>query len=139
MSVIVPVVRCRPGQSRIGPVLVGVEYLVTKYVRLTFDREIDVSGIVPAMVRVNDADLGDLMEGSSVTMPTPQSVKIMLRGISASAGPGLTLTVGQGNGIASLEDGAAWAGVTDATIPFSVSQWSFVFGAESVVKDRRAA
>ena len=127
MPVIIPMLRRRRGQSRTepsvplpaGPVLVGVEYLVSSYVRLTFDRDIDVSGIVPAKVRVNDAELGDLMEGSSpVMLLTPQRVEINLLYLSAATGPGLTLTVGPGNGIVALEDGAAWAGVTNVAIPF---------------------
>lgn len=88
-------------------------------VHLTFERAIDLSGLVPAAftVIVGPESLHLIGSGS----PTPEGengVLIFLADIGVESGPDTLLTAGEGNGIVAVDDGGMWAGITDLVLPF---------------------
>jgi hypothetical protein len=100
--------------------LVAAAYVSESYVELTFDRAIDVSAMDVGAIRVDDGESKGLWYvGSDVpVLIEPTRVRVLL----ASAGPteasGVRLTVNAENGIVASDDGAAWIGVTDLSLPF---------------------
>ena len=90
----------------VGPLtLVAASYEPGAYVELTFDRAIDIAGIVPSTVLLSDGDvMGFFYEGSDEAFLMGPTV--------------LRMTVGAGNGVVASGDGAAWAGVMDLELPF---------------------
>jgi hypothetical protein len=87
---------------------------------LTFDRAIDIAGIVGGDIIVNDADItGNLYEATGpATMLSPTTVRIELNGVSEATGTGVRLSAGAANGIVAVDDGGTWAGITDEPLPF---------------------
>jgi hypothetical protein len=87
---------------------------------LTFDRAIDIAGIVGGDVIVNDADItGNLYEATGpATLTSPTTVRIELNGVGEATGTGVRLSAGSANGIVAEDDGGTWAGVADVELPF---------------------
>ena len=56
--------------------------------------------------------------GGPVEQVGPASVLVPLDEDGEFVGTGVRLTVTAGNGIVAVDDGAAWAGVTDVELPF---------------------
>ena len=101
------------------PVLVAVWYEQGLNVTLEFDRAIDTTAFDSTVVRVNDADYGDLYEGKPFfAQLAPNRVAVSIQLLGSASGVGVRLTVPEGNGIVAASDGAAWAGVVDVVIPF---------------------
>jgi hypothetical protein len=108
-----------PGQELILESAVFDSDTVT--VTLTFDRAIDIAGLVGGDIIVNDADItGNLYEATgAATVLSPATVRIELNGVGESTGTGVRLSAGAGNGIVAVDDGAMWGGVSDLELPFS--------------------
>lgn len=108
-------------QAPPGLSLIAASYLANTSVRLTFDRAIDIGAIVVSQIGVNDADdLGLKYVGTgSATLDGPATVVVLLADDGDASGTGTTLTAGSGNGIVALDDGGAWAGVADLSLPFA--------------------
>ena len=87
---------------------------------LTFDRAIDIAGLVGGDVIVNDADItGNLYEATGpATLTSPTTVRIELNGVGEATGTGVRLSAGSANGIVAEDDGGTWAGVADVELPF---------------------
>jgi hypothetical protein len=122
--------RKRRGQSKRTPpappppatlVLVEAAYdEVAQTIRLTFDRAIDVAGLVGAQITVDDGAItGTRYEAvGTATLDGPAAVVIGLLELEPSEDPGTLLSAGAGNGIVAIDDGGTWAGVTDLALPF---------------------
>ena len=96
-------------------VLVSGVYISAASVRLTFDRAIDIDGLNSAVFVVNDNDdVGEKFEGSGAgTLLSATTVEITITPAGGPSGSGITLTASAANGIVAVDDGGAWAGVTD--------------------------
>ena len=103
------------------PTLVSAAYDEGNSVTLTFDRAVDVAGVVGSAIRVNDGG-GEvdatLNATGAVAVLSPTSVRLGLVHAGPPTGPGMTMTATAGNGIVAVNGGAPWAGVTELTLPF---------------------
>ena len=118
-------VRRKPKQvaSSSAPValnLVAATYEEVVSVSLTFDRPIDIAGLVGGQITVDDgAVAGILYAGTGVaTLTGPQTVRIELIEIGLSSGPGTRLTASAASGIVAVDDGGTWGGVSELELPF---------------------
>ena len=93
---------------------------VSAIVRLTFDRAIDIAGLNGAAIIVDDgATTATRYDATgSATLETPERVAIELQAIEPSESPGTLLTAGASSGIAAVDDGGTWAGVSDLALPY---------------------
>jgi hypothetical protein len=89
------------------------------YVRLKFDRAIDLSGLDGAQIDVKDGiDLGvEFLATGTATLLDPQTVRIDLVTVGDYSGDDL-LTASASNGIVAVDDGGTWAGVTNLGLPW---------------------
>ena len=104
-----------------GPLtLVAATYEVALWVDLTFDRAVDVSGLVGSEIVIYDGELASLVYTGTgtVSQPSPETVRVGLVAGDDWSEPGILLDAGAGNGIVAADDGAAWAAVTDVSLPF---------------------
>ncbi len=107
-----------------GPValmLVAAEYEESVWVRLTFDRPIDISAMNGSAITVDDGPLsGTLWVGleSPGTLIGPATVQIELEPYDPSTSAATVLNATAATGIVAEDDGGAWAGVTDVELPF---------------------
>ena len=87
---------------------------------LTFDRAVDVSGIVGAAILVDDQQHNDATFAATgaVELVSEAVVQIGLELVGDSTGVGVFLNAAAGNGIVAVDDGGAWAGATDLVLPF---------------------
>jgi hypothetical protein len=90
-------------------------YISAASVRLTFDRAIDIGALNSAVFVVNDNDdVGEKFEGSGGgSLLSGTTVEIVIVPAGGPSGSGITLTASAANGIVAVDDGGAWAGVTD--------------------------
>jgi hypothetical protein len=85
---------------------------------LTFDREIDVSGIVAGQIVVLDGNQAIEWGGTAeVWQESPASLNMILIENGEYPGSGVWLEAPTGAGIKSA-DGVAWAGAVDVELPF---------------------
>src|SRR5688572_26265017 len=98
--------------------LVSASYEVGSGVTLTFDRAVDVSGIVAGAFVVKDGPTGFTYQGISVFDHSGALVGIELTGTTEYEGPDVLLDVAGGNGVAAVDDGGTFAGVTGLELPF---------------------
>src|SRR5947209_3313447 len=88
-------------------------------VYLTFDRAVDVSGIVVAQFVVDDGPDGHHLVGFlEPTIVSPTEVSVLMFITDSAGGPDVTLNVGSSNGIVAQDDGGTWAGVSSLVLPF---------------------
>ena len=101
-------------------VLVAATYAESTWVRLTFDRPIDIGGFVGAAIVVNDGDLSATRwQGiAPATLIGPASVEIQLAEIEPIGAGDVRLTASAGNGIVAVDDGGTWGGVSALSLPF---------------------
>jgi hypothetical protein len=87
---------------------------------LTFDRAIDIAGMDGAQIVVNDGVyVGNRFAATgAATMLTPASVRILMNPIGEAEVGAVTLTASAASGIAAVDDGGMWGGVTDVELPF---------------------
>ena len=93
---------------------------VAQTLRLTFDRAIDVVGLAAGQLVVSDGSMtGTPYEGAGPgTLDGPAAVVIALLELGPTEDPGTLLTATASTGIVAVDDGGAWAGVTDLPLPF---------------------
>jgi hypothetical protein len=85
---------------------------------LTFDRPVDIAGIVPSAVVVNDAiTAGGKYAGYAAALTSATVVEVSLEFVEAISGTDIRLDAGPGTGIVAADDGGAWAGA-DVELPF---------------------
>jgi hypothetical protein len=98
--------------------LVAAEYFDGETVWLTFDRPVDLAGIVPSAIVVNDAvTAGGKYAGYAAMLTGPTVVEVSLEFVEAISGTEIRLDVGAGTGIVAVDDGGTWAGA-DVELPF---------------------
>src|SRR5688572_13971603 len=85
--------------------LVSAAYDVGGSVTMTFDRAVDVGGIVPGAFVVHDGPTGFTYEGISVFDHSGAMVGVELTGIAEYEGPAVLLDVAAPNGIVAADDG----------------------------------
>ncbi len=89
------------------------------YVTLTFDRAIEINAMDPATILIDDDATGQLYQGAGTpTLVTANAVDVSVSSIPGTFHPGIHLTAEPSNGIAAVDDGAQWSGVTDVELPF---------------------
>ncbi len=101
--------------------LVAAVYQEAAWVQLTFDRPIDVVGLIGSAITVDDGDLTATRweaTGPSVTMIDPATVRIELTEFDPFGGGGILLDATSASGIVAVDDGGAWAGMSDVELPF---------------------
>ncbi len=102
-------------------VLIAATYQEATWVRLTFDRPIDIAGLVGSAIVVDDANLSATRwQGTAAaTMVTAVTVQIELTEFDPLVGgSGILLDATGGSGIVAVDDGGAWGGVSDVELPF---------------------
>ena len=87
--------------------------------RLTFNKPVDVEGIFPGNLQVDDAVSATQWEGQGpVTFVNPSTIDVGMFEIQAQAYPDTRLNALEPTGIVAVEDGEPWAGVSDLLLPF---------------------
>ena len=113
--------RSAPATQPVALVLVSATLdLSGPSVTLAFDRAIDIAGIVPAQVLVDDAvTAGYRFAGSgTVVLVNAVTVQVELVDVGPSVQPGVHLDASAGTGIVAVDDGGTWGGVTNLELPF---------------------
>jgi hypothetical protein len=87
-------------------------------VYLTFDREIDFSGINVGAVAMDDGVNSIAWVGAGAAANGPMSVQVLLSNTGAYSGSGQVLNVGADSGIVAVDDGGTWVGVTGLALPY---------------------
>jgi hypothetical protein len=89
------------------------------FVRLSFDRAIDVGGLVASQITVDDEPgAGWAYAGTGVSsIPDPQSIIIALV-ITVPASGDTRLNATSATGIVAVDDGGTWAGASDLPLPY---------------------
>jgi hypothetical protein len=98
--------------------LVSAAYDPTSAVDLTFDRAVDIAGFDASSVAVFDGDAGFEYVGDGAEVLSPTTVRVILVGLTDWTEPGVTMTVSDENGIVPDGGGTAWAGISDAPLPY---------------------
>ena len=110
----------RPAPPPLALALVGASFSdVTTILRLTFNKPVDVSGIFPGNLVVDDGASGTQWEGQGpVTLVNPSTVEVGMFEVQAQAYPDTRLNAQAPTGIVAVEDGEAWAGISALLLPF---------------------
>ena len=87
---------------------------------LAFDRAIDLAGFDPSQITVQDPNnTGFAYAGTGVVdTPDPQTVVVEMGQTGSSIGALDVMSATGATGIVAIDDGAAWAGVTDLGLPW---------------------
>lgn len=89
------------------------------FVRLTFDRPVNIAAMVVTSVVVEDGDTGDRFQGSGTPMLfSPTTVQVNLTSTGPTPVPDTRLTAGATTGLAAADGGGTWAGVSNVPLPF---------------------
>lgn len=114
--------RGRPNLARptVALTLVAAEYEDAAWVRLTFDRPVDIAGLVGGAILVDDGEIAAVRWAAQgeASLLAPATVQVGLLNVGASSGPDVRLDAGPANGIVAADDGGTWAGVTGLLLPF---------------------
>lgn len=99
--------------------LVAASYSTAAWVRLSFDRDINIAAIHVGAIIVSDANTGQTYVGSGVaTRIATQTVQVPLAILTTSTGSGIKLTASGATGIVAVNDGGTWGGVSQLVLPF---------------------
>src|SRR4051812_31407669 len=92
MIIVPPIAFRRRRKAVAGLTLVAASYSTGAWVRLTFDRAINITGIHVAAITVNDDNSDEAWVGSGVaTLFAPQTVQVPLVILHGATGPGTQL------------------------------------------------
>jgi hypothetical protein len=96
----------------------SAQYEESAWVQLTFDRLIDIGSLDGAQITVDDGPLsGTRWAGTgAAVLIDPLTVRVELNAVEPSSSPEVLLSATAANGIVAVDDGAAWAGVTNYPI-----------------------
>src|SRR5688572_10327382 len=88
--------------------------------RLAFDRAIDLSAFDPSQITVQDPlGTGFAFAGTGVVdTPDPQTVVVEMGQTVEAPGSSEVMSATGATGIVAIDDGAAWAGVTNLGLPY---------------------
>jgi hypothetical protein len=88
-------------------------------VYLTFDRAIDIAGLIVGAFAVADGPDGHRLVGfESPFLIAPNQVQVLMHTVDSASGPDVLLSVEAANGIVAADDGGTWAGVSELSLPF---------------------
>src|SRR4051812_30058406 len=126
--IIVPPLPFTPKRKRVqfGPPPVALALVSAQYheeqewVRLGFDRAIDIAALDPTQVVVDDDDFtGNRLAGvAGATLVNPTTVQVPLDRISSASESNVHLIASATSGIVAVNDGGTWAGASDVALPF---------------------
>jgi hypothetical protein len=87
---------------------------------LAFDRAVDVSGLDPAAITVQDGiyAAGLFVGSGPASVINPATIQIFLEQIGSPTVSDVELTATASTGIVAVNDGGMWGGVTDLVLPF---------------------
>ena len=111
-----------PPPPVLGPVLTQGLYIdgTTPAIRLTFDRDIDVTAYNGNVVVVEVGHQGFKYHAAGMmSQPTSQSVQVELISFAPFAGTGVWLTAPEACLILDVNDGEPWAGVANVELPYT--------------------
>ena len=99
--------------------LVGASFsAATMILRLTFNKPVDVSGIFPGNLTVNDGVSGARWEGVNPTPVDPSTVDVEMSQFAVQAYPDTRLNTIQPTGVVAVDDAQEWPGVVNLLLPF---------------------
>ena len=100
--------------------LVSAEYAKNDWVRLTFNRPIDITALDGTQIEVDDdAMSGNRYNGSlGGTLINPTTVEIDLDRTGSATESGVHLIASATSGIVAADDASEWSGVADLALPF---------------------
>src|SRR5688572_19203238 len=90
----------------------------TAMLRLSFNKPVDVSGIFPGNMQVEDAAGGAKWEGVGATVIDPSTVDVEMSQFQTQAYPDTRLDAQEPTGIVAAGGGEPWAGVSHLLLPF---------------------
>jgi len=87
---------------------------------LSFDRAIDISGFQGGAIEVDDGTFNmELYTGDKgAVLLDDQTMQCPIYQQTDSSDPGVTLSVGGGNGIVAVDGSGEWAGCSELSLPF---------------------
>ena len=90
-----------------------------QYVRLAFDRAIDIAGLVVDAITVDDGVSGTFWQGvGTPSQDGPTAVLVNVASVGPSTVDDAQLTAAGGAGIVGAGDNLPWAGVAGLGLPF---------------------
>jgi hypothetical protein len=100
--------------------LVSAEYAKNDWVRLTFNRPIDITALDGTQIEVDDDEMsGNHYNGSlGGTLINPTTVEIDLDRTGSATESGVHLLASASTGIVAVDDESEWSGATDLALPF---------------------
>jgi hypothetical protein len=101
-----------------APVLVSAEFVLGFAIDFSFDRALNVTGIVPAAFILDDQIGGNRWRGTDASNIFFGNFRMSMEIIGPAQGAGVRLTVSAGNGVLSQADGTPWPGVTNLELPY---------------------
>ena len=105
-----------------GPValtVVAADYEESVWLWLTFDRAVDIAGLVGSAIHVNDPSNGTLFAATGpATLNEPTVLQLGLVVVTDSSSGELSVTATSSTGIVAVDDGGTWGGVTNLELPF---------------------
>ena len=101
-----------------APVLASAQFVLGFAVDFSFDRGLNVAGIVPAAFILDDNTGGNRLRGTACTNAILNSFRMEMETIGPAQGSGTTLNVSAANGLVAQADGSPWAGVTNLELPY---------------------
>src|SRR3954469_4962633 len=110
-----------PPTPPVALALVSAQYHEEQeWVRLGFDRAIDIAALDPAQVVVDDDDFtGNRLAGvAGATLVNPTTVQVPLDRIGSASESNVHLIASATSGIVAVNDGGTWAGASDVALPF---------------------
>lgn len=112
--------RAAPASPVAALMLVSATCEEGSWVRLGFDRAIDIAGLVGSQITVDDGSSTAMRYDATgtATLISPTVVQIELVSLGEWTEPGLTLNATAGTGIVAVDDGGEWAGVVALPLPF---------------------
>jgi len=99
-------------------VLSAASYVSGVSLTLTFSRAINVAGLSPTQITFRDATQERTYRAGTVSTPSANVAQFTLVQIGMFAGGGYLLNATASNGIVATNDGSAWAGVANRSLPF---------------------
>ena len=99
--------------------LVAADYEESTWLWLSFDRPLDIAGLVGSAIQVNDPSNGTLFAATGpATLNEPTVLQLGLVVVTDSSTGDLSVTATGASGIVAVDDGGTWAGVTNLLLPF---------------------
>ena len=101
------------------PTLTAASYVTATRIELTFDRAVDVAGLIPDAFIVFDGPSSIEYHGTGTpTQPTPMQLHLDLTALGPTGGGLVMLTVYDGSGVSAVDGGAPLVGFAALELPY---------------------